>query len=131
MRISDWSSDVCSSDLVTTAQSFDAVERKPDADFVIPLLNRAGFQNSEMLGPLLLTRHGVPFLGASPILRGLSDDKHLMKTLAAARGVPTSDWAIYRWAAGPATEPRFAFSRLVVQPNASSASWGIGVFVSW
>src|SRR3546814_16244292 len=54
-----------------------------------------------------------------------------MKTLAVARGVPTSDWAIYRWAAGPATEPRFAFSRLVVKPNASSASWGIGVFDSW
>lgn len=116
---------------VATAQSFDAIERRPDVDFVLPLLNRGGFQNSEMLGPLLLTKHGIPFLGASPILRGLADDKHLMKCFARARGVPTVDWAVFRRAAGQIVEPAFAWDRLVVKPNASSASWGIGVFDSW
>ena len=116
---------------LVTAQGFEAIERKPEVDFVIPLLNRAGFQNSEMLGPLLLTRHGIPFLGASPILRGVADDKHLMKALAKARGVPTSEWAIHRSAAGAVAAPHFAFEKLVVKPNASSASWGIGVFENW
>src|SRR5688500_280983 len=46
---------------------------KPDVDFIFSLLNRGGFLNSEMLAPLLATRHGIPFLGASPILRGLAD----------------------------------------------------------
>ena len=76
---------------------------KPDVDFVFPLLNRAGFLNSEMLGPLLCTRIGLPFLGASPILRGLADDKHLAKRAAVAAGVPTAPWAIYRRGA-PVTE---------------------------
>ncbi|PTQ08248.1 phosphoribosylglycinamide synthetase [Sphingomonas oleivorans] len=116
---------------VTAANSFAAIEGQPDADFVIPLLNRAGFQNSEMLAPLLLTRQNMPFLGASPILRGFSDDKHLTKMAARHRGVPTMDWQIYRRGAGPIDQPHFAAGQLVVKPNASSASWGLSVVASW
>src|SRR3546814_20150597 len=36
------------------------------------------------------------YLGASPIVRGLSDDKHLTKLEAAARSVPTAPWALFR-----------------------------------
>ena len=78
------------------ANSFDVLFERPNADFVFPLLNRAGFLNSEMLCPLLCTRLGLPFVGASPILRGLSDDKHLAKRAAEAAGVPTAPWAVYR-----------------------------------
>ena len=81
---------------VETANGFDALFERPDVDFVFTLLNRGGFLNSEMLAPLLCTRAGVPFLGASPILRGLADDKHLAKLCASARGLPTAPWAIYR-----------------------------------
>ena len=116
---------------VEPADSFDAIAEGPDADFVIPLLNRGGFQNSEMLAPLLLARSGKPFLGASAILRGLSDDKHLMKVAARHHGVPTVDWQIYRRGAGPIAEPRFAAERYVVKPNASSASWGLLVTADW
>ena len=49
---------------------------------MFPLLNRGGFLNSEMMLPLLCTRLGLPYLGASPILRGLADDKHLSKMAA-------------------------------------------------
>jgi D-alanine-D-alanine ligase len=116
---------------VTAANSFEAVWQKPTADFVVPLLNRGGFLNSEMLAPLLLTRHGLPYLGASPILRGLSDDKHLMKTAAWLRGVPVTDWAVHRRGQGPVEAPPFAWERLVVKPNASSASWGVEILDSW
>ena len=61
-----------------------AVRASRTSDFVFPLLNRGGFLNSEMMLPLLCTRLGLPYLGASPILRGLADDKHLTK-LAAPR----------------------------------------------
>lgn len=111
--------------------SYEGLFDRPDVDFVFPLLNRGGFLNSEMLLPLLCTRHGIPFLGASPILRGLSDDKHLTKLAAAARGVPTLPWAIYRRGA-PITQDRCPTARrLVIKPNASSASWGVGDAFDW
>ncbi|WP_443970724.1 phosphoribosylglycinamide synthetase [Sphingobium sp. CR28] len=100
------------------------------ANFVIPLLNRAGFFNSEMMAPLMLERMGKPYLGARPIIRGLSDDKHLMKHLARAHGVETCDWATFR--VGQAVErPAFATGRLIVKPNASSASWGVKIVDHW
>ena len=111
---------------VTAANSFEGILSAPEVDFVIPLLNRAGFQNSEMLAPLLLTMHKVPYLGAAPILRGLADDKHLMKLVARAAGIPVAPWIVVRQGQ-KITDPPFATDRLVVKPNASSASWGVRI----
>ncbi len=110
---------------VQRANNYDALFERPDADFVFPLLNRGGFLNSEMLLPLLCTRHGIPFLGASPIIRGLADDKHLAKLEAASRNVPTAPWAVFRHGGSidPTRIPKA--DRWVIKPNASSASWGV------
>lgn len=110
---------------LTLADNYEALFENPGVDFVFPLLNRGGFLNSEMLLPLLCTRLGIPYLGASPILRGLSDDKHLTKLCVKARGVPTAPWAIFRRGApvGEAGVPMA--ERMVIKPNASSASWGV------
>ncbi|HEX8639561.1 MAG TPA: phosphoribosylglycinamide synthetase [Allosphingosinicella sp.] len=116
---------------LSLADSYEALFGKPDADFVFPLLNRGGFLNSEMLLPLLCTRAGIPFLGASPILRGLADDKHLAKLSAAARGVPTAPWAIYRRGAPVDRDECPAGGRLVIKPNASSASWAVQDAHDW
>lgn len=116
---------------VVTADSYEALFDEPDVDFVIPLLNRGGFQNSEMLAPLLLARHGIPHLGASPILRGVSDDKHLSKVLALHHDVPTMPWRTYRCGGIVPPAPDFEAERFVVKPNASSASWGIRVVDRW
>jgi D-alanine-D-alanine ligase len=116
---------------VLAANSYEHLFNRPDVDFVVPLLNRGGFQNSEMLAPLLLARHGLPFLGAGPMLRGLSDDKHLMKMAARHHGVPTMDWAVYRQGSKALVEPAFRAERLVVKPNASSASWGLRIVDDW
>lgn len=116
---------------VEVATSFDELPPAPDVDFVFPLLNRAGFLNSEMMAPLMLERSGTPYLGAKPIIRGISDDKSIMKRLARAHGVVTCDWAIYRqgW---PIEAPAFAGKgRMIVKPNASSASWGIVMADDW
>lgn len=113
------------------ADSYEALFADPGCDFVFPLLNRGGFLNSEMLLPLLTTRLGIPFLGASPILRGLSDDKHLTKLEAQARGVPTAPWAIYRRGAPIIHDPCPRAERLVIKPNASSASWGVRDATNW
>ncbi|HEX7885489.1 MAG TPA: hypothetical protein VF474_05890 [Phenylobacterium sp.] len=100
-------------------------------DFVFPLLNRGGFLNSEMLLPLLCERRGVAYLGASPILRGLSDDKHLAKRVAVARGVPTAPWAVFRRGAPLERQVCPAGSHFVIKPNASSASWGVSDAWDW
>ncbi|MEO1044478.1 MAG: phosphoribosylglycinamide synthetase [Pseudomonadota bacterium] len=113
------------------ANSYDALFEKPEADFLFPLLNRGGFVNSEMFLPLLCQRIGLPYLGASPILRGLSDDKHLSKLVARNRGIPTADWAIYRHGA-PVEERKCPMAeRMVIKPNASSASWGVQDAHDW
>lgn len=108
------------------ANRYEALFDKPEGvDFVFPLLNRGGFLNSEMLLPLLCTRHGLPYLGATPILRGLSDDKHLSKLEAKDRGVPTAPWAIFRRGAPVDVAICPPAARWVIKPNASSASWGV------
>ncbi|MEA3040965.1 MAG: D-alanine-D-alanine ligase [Sphingomonadales bacterium] len=116
---------------LSLANRYDVLFDKPEVDFVFPLLNRGGFLNSEMMLPLLCTRHGLPFLGASPILRGVADDKHLTKMAAHARGISTARWAIYRRGA-PVTEEKCpSGGRLVIKPNASSASWGVQDSNDW
>jgi D-alanine-D-alanine ligase len=111
--------------------NYEALFTRPNVDFLFPLLNRGGFLNSEMMLPLLCTRVGLPYLGASPILRGLADDKHLSKMASAARGVPTAPWTIYRKGA-PVDEAKCpAGERLVIKPNASSASWGVQDARDW
>jgi len=116
---------------LSLADNYEALFADPACGFVFPLLNRGGFMNSEMLLPLLCTRLGVPFLGASPILRGLSDDKHLTKLEARARGVPTAPWAIYRRGAPVHEAICPMVERMVIKPNASSASWGVRDAGDW
>jgi D-alanine-D-alanine ligase len=116
---------------VTPANSYRSLFDTPAADFVVPLLNRGGFQNSEMLAPLLLERHGLSYLGATPILRGLSDDKHLMKLVARQRSVLTMDWESCRVGTPAPVQSPFEADRFVVKPNASSASWGVALFEDW
>jgi D-alanine-D-alanine ligase len=110
---------------IVPASSYEALLERPDVDFVFTLLNRGGFVNSEMLGPLLSRRIDLPFLGASPILRGLSDDKHLMKTVAAYRGVPVTPWITIRQGQGGMPSLPEEWDQIVIKPNASSASWGV------
>lgn len=116
---------------LSVSDSYEALFDHPGCDFVFPLLNRGGFLNSEMLLPLLATRLGIPFLGASPILRGLADDKHLMKLEARSRGIPTAPWAIYRRGAPVVAADCPRGERFVIKPNASSASWGVGDATDW
>ncbi|MDO6414973.1 phosphoribosylglycinamide synthetase [Sphingomonas sp. BIUV-7] len=116
---------------LSVADSYEALFGPVDADFVFPLLNRGGFLNSEMMLPLLCNRLGLPYLGGSPIVRGLSDDKHLTKTVARARGLKTADWAIYRRMM-PIKQDRCPRAlSYVVKPNASSASWGVSRAYEW
>jgi len=116
---------------VTPADDFPAIFENPESDYLFTLLNRAGFPMSEMLGPLMACRVEMPYLGASPIIRGLGDDKHLMKTVVARCGIPVTPWQVVRQGSGKVKRPDFAWDQIVVKPNASSASWGVGIFSDW
>ena len=113
------------------ANRYDILFEKPPVDFVFPLLNRGGFVNSEMLIPILCNRHGLPYVGAGPIVRGLGDDKHLSKVVCARAGVPTAPWACYRRGAPVDEADCPPADRWVIKPNASSASWGISDAHDW
>lgn len=115
---------------VTPAVSYDSLCGQPETDFVVTLLNRGGFLNSEMLAPLMATWKRLPHLGASPIIRGLGDDKHLSKRVAVARGEPVARWLMLRRGGLPFDSP-FPADRYVVKPNASSASWGVRMCDDW
>ncbi len=110
---------------VSVGEDYSCLFDRPRADFVFPLLNRAGFQHSEMLLPLLCARHGIPFLGASPILRGVSDDKYLTKMIAQSKAIPCGPSALFRRFAPVTMAGLMDAERYVVKPNASSASWGV------
>jgi len=116
---------------LSLADRYDILFEKQDVDFVFPLLNRGGFLNSEMMLPLLCTRQGLPYLGATPILRGLADDKHLTKMAVQARGIPTAPWTVYRRGAPVEQALCPEGERLVIKPNASSASWGVQDAHDW
>jgi len=102
-----------------------------NVDFIVSFMNRFGFSGSEMLAPLLSRFHSKPFFGANPILRGLGDDKHLMKLAVRGRGALTPDWMVIRRGTLEISEPEFGWTSLIVKPNASSASWGIKVTDKW
>ena len=116
---------------LTVADDYQVLFERPDVDFVFPLLNRGGFLNSEMMLPLLCNRLGLPYLGGGPITRGVSDDKHLTKLIARARGISTADWAIYRRGTRIDHERCPDAERYIVKPNASSASWGVRSACDW
>lgn len=116
---------------LTIADTYKVLFDDPGCDFVFPLLNRGGFLNSEMLLPLLCQRLAIPYLGASPILRGLADDKALTKRAAAARGLPTAPWAVYRRGAPIEAAACPPAAHYVIKPNASSASWGVSDAFDW
>src|SRR3546814_13918747 len=110
---------------LSIADSYAALFDRPVADCVFPLLNRGGFFNSEMLLPLLCNQHRLPYLGASPIVRGLSDDKHLTKLEAAARSVPTAPWALFRPGASVDASPCPPARRWGFNPTNPPARGGV------
>jgi D-alanine-D-alanine ligase len=113
------------------ADKYEVLFTRPEADFVFPLLNRGGFVNSEMLIPILCNRHGLPYVGAMPFLRGMGDDKSASKLVATHAGVPTAPWFCYRRGGPVRQEDCPPATRWVIKPNASSASWGISDAHDW
>ncbi len=72
----------------------DIMEKSNDIDFVISLYNRFPVRNSEIFISSLCEYYHIPYLGATPNIRAIAEDKHIAKGLASALGIPTAQWFI-------------------------------------
>lgn len=66
-----------------------------DIDFIFSLYNRMPFNNSEIFISSIAEFYKIPYLGASPNIRALAEDKHLAKMMSQHCGVPTPNWKVF------------------------------------
>ncbi|MGK7654985.1 hypothetical protein ACSQ76_22110 [Roseovarius sp. B08] len=93
----------------------------PASDYVFSLMNRVKMNNGEVFVSTLCEYAGVKYLGASPAVRALAEDKHLAKHLVRALGVPTTPSVISsRYLRAPDEQP-FA-GPFFVKPRLGAAS---------
>lgn len=75
---------------VTAVETEDGLqEHIKAADYVFSLMNRVPMKNGEVFVSTLCEYARVPYLGASPSVRALAEDKHLMKHFVRSLGIPT------------------------------------------
>lgn len=91
------------------------------SDYVFSLMNRIKMNNGEVFVSTLCEYAGVPYLGASPAIRALAEDKHLAKHLVRSLGVRTSPSVTSsNYLSAPAQQP-FA-GPFFVKPRLGAAS---------
>ncbi|MBF0650415.1 hypothetical protein IR083_16430 [Dysgonomonas sp. GY75] len=64
-------------------------------DYIFSLYNRMPFNNSEIFISSVAEYHKIPYLGATPNIRALAEDKHLAKMMAKSCGINTPEWIVY------------------------------------
>lgn len=110
---------------VEPSSSLGRLMRGPsDYHYVFSLFNRAPFAASEVFVSTVCEYLRVAYLGATPHVRSLAEDKHLTKLLARQLGIPVPDWKVYRRGVTPVTPPSFAGPYLV-KPRCGAGSMHI------
>ena len=92
-------------------------------DYIFSLYNKFDIRNSEIFVSALSEYHKIPYLGATPNIRALAEDKHLAKMLAKHAGIPTAKWQVYN-VHDPLIAPNFE-PPFFVKPRFGAASVGI------
>lgn len=80
--------------IISTNRLQDIVETKPDVDYIFSLYNRMPFRNSEVFVSSLAEYYKIPYLGATPNVRAIAEDKQLAKITATCLGIDTPKWAV-------------------------------------
>lgn len=80
--------------IVSMSDINEYVNKKPYVDFVFSLYNRMPFRNSEIFVSSLSEYYKIPYLGATPNVRAIAEDKHLAKLTALYAGIPTTRWSV-------------------------------------
>ncbi len=99
------------------------LEKRPDADYIFSLYNRMPFRNSEVFISSVAEYYKIPYLGATPNIRALAEDKHLAKMMARYAGVDTPPWKVYN--IGATIQPPDFDPPYFCKPRFGAASVGI------
>ncbi len=103
-----------------------------DFDYIFSLYNRMPFRNSEIFVSSIAEYHKIPYLGSTPNIRALAEDKHLAKMLARYLDIPTPNWKVYNIGDniempdfdGPYfIKPRFGAASKYISPESACVSW--------
>ena len=92
-----------------------------EINYIFSLYNRMPFNNSEVFVSSVAEYHGVNYLGATPNIRALAEDKYLTKMLANYVGVPTPNGTVYFKNEATINPPRFS-PPYFVKPRFGAAS---------
>jgi D-alanine-D-alanine ligase len=93
-------------------------------DYVFTLYSHAHFLGSEVFVSTVCEYLSIPYLGATPHIRALAEDKHLTKIFAKHFGVPTPKWKLYRTIDDSMEEPSFK-GPYILKPRFEGDSVGI------
>jgi len=75
--------------------ALDILKAKDSTDYIFSLLNRVPYKGSEILPTALAEYVGIPYLGCSPHIRAVADDKYVAKLVAKSLGIPTAKALTY------------------------------------
>jgi D-alanine-D-alanine ligase len=100
------------------------VNSNGEFDFVFSLYNQMKFRNSEIFVSSFCEYKGVPYLGSTPNIRAVAEDKVLAKLLASHCGVPTPRWIKIERFQELIPAPTF-HGPYFVKPNMKASSKGI------
>lgn len=67
---------------------------KPNVDYIFTLYNRMPFRNSEIFVSSVAEYYKLAYLGATPNVRSIAEDKHLAKIQALYLGLSTPKWFV-------------------------------------
>lgn len=102
------------------------------ADYIFSLYNLMPFRNSEVFVSSVAEYLRIPYLGATPNIRALAEDKHLAKMLARYLNVPTPVWKIYNvgdkvckpnFSPPYFVKPRFGAASQFINENSICDTW--------
>ena len=102
-------------------------------DYIFSLYNRMPFRNSEIFVSSVAEYYKIPYLGATPNIRALAEDKHLSKMMAKSLGIPTPLWKIYNvgdelnkpnFLPPYFVKPRFGAASKYITEDSASSTWG-------
>ncbi len=111
------------------------IEHHSDFDYVISLYNRFPIRNSEVFISSLCEYYSLPYLGATPNIRAVAEDKHIAKSVAATLNIQTPQWIVVSELSkipqvppfnGPYfVKPRFGASSKLIDESSICDDWKI------
>ncbi|HRW29162.1 MAG TPA: hypothetical protein P5227_04160, partial [Emcibacteraceae bacterium] len=81
--------------VIGTNDGQDLFSKAGEFDYVFSLFNRMGFRSSELYASAICEYLKIPYLGASPEVRGVAENKSLFKHIARSCGIDVANSATF------------------------------------